>query len=251
VLSVKTPIPVERKFKFLAFPAKYAARLSSCVQEIGDLLLQRLKSNDVDQSSTLPPVKAADDNVVQHTLRDLDFASLQLSYPRYLRSGSSSTIEATIVPPAVWKTQSINLDENRSDEEAQKQFSEMEDVLSSSAKVGEAFKAIQPDKLSIEFSSSEYQLLPLVKQDYNIIAASLKLVLDGVAATPLTPEEQTLRPLQSRSWSWQLKPNSSGDQTLYVSGQAKRATGEQVSFVLHVQLVVEESYVNRVKLSFR
>lgn len=246
VLSVKTPIPVERKFKFSPLPAKYAARLSSCVQEIGDLLLQRLKSSEFDQSSTLPPVKAADYNVVQYTLRDLDFASLQLSYPKHLRSGSNSTIEVTIVPPAVWKTQSINLDEERSDEKEQKQFSAMEDELSKSPQVGEALKVIQSDKLSIEFSSGDYQLLPLVKQDYNISAASLKLALDSVAATPLTPEEQTLRPLQSRSWSWQLKPNDSGDQTLFVSGQAKRITGEPVSFVLRVQLVVEESYINRV-----
>jgi hypothetical protein len=220
--------------------------LSNCVGEIGDLLLQRLKPYEVDRISTsLPQVKAADYNVVKRTLQEIDFAALQLRYPKYLRRGSNSTIEAMIVPSAVWKTQSINFDQNRSDEEAQKKFSEMESATSSIGKGG-ALKIDPRDKLSIKFSFGAYQLLPLVKQDNNINAASLKLVLDGVTMTPLTPEEQTLKPPQPRSWSWLLKPDSSGEQTLYVSVQARKTTGEQVSAVVPVQLVVEESYVNRV-----
>src|SRR5262245_47119320 len=190
--------------------------------------------------TSLPP----DYNVVQHTLRELDFAALQLWYPKRLRSGSNSTIEATITPSNVLKTQSITIDENRADKEAQRAFSEVEGTIA--PVVGNGLKSAQADKLSIKFSFGEYQLLPVVKQDNNSgLVASLKLVLDGVTVTPLTPEEQTLKPLQPRSWSWLLKPSNSGEQTLYMSVQAKRTTGEQVSSVFPVALVVEESYLNR------
>jgi hypothetical protein len=259
VFSTKTPIPVESKFQFTGFPTEFTTRLSNCVEKMGSLLLERLKPYEVDRVlASLPEVKAADYNVVQHTLRELDFAALRLWYPKHLRSGSNSTIEATITPSVVLKTQSIAIDENRSDEEAQKTFSKVEAKISSWVSealkndqgdklswVSEALKNDQGDKLSIEFSFGEYQLLPLIKQDNNVSLASLRLVLDGVTVTPLTPEEQTLKPLQPRSWSWLLKPNSSGKQTLYISVQAKRTTGEQVSSVLPIALVVEESYVNR------
>ena len=59
----------------------------------------------------------------------------------------------------------------------------------------------------------------------------------------MTPQQQDARPFAATAWSWRITPTSTGDQSAYLSVEAKPADGKLISTDVPLQMVVNETLV--------
>jgi hypothetical protein len=89
-------------------------------------------------------------------------------------------------------------------------------------------------------------MLKLVARKNSIESASVRLTGDELAITAMSSERQDARTFGATAWSWRITPNGSGDQSAYVSIEAKRADGKVISTIVPLQLEVKEDWAHSV-----
>jgi hypothetical protein len=114
-----------------------------------------------------------------------------------IKNGSSVTLEFRLIPSSVLKAEAPDVDVEKTQKDAQQDLDSLNQAMRKS--VGQSADNVNIPDLKVDFEVSWYRSLKLEPRKNPIETVSVKLTGDGVTATSLTAETQTVKPFVAKS----------------------------------------------------
>lgn len=217
---------------------------AECVNRIGALLAEKvIGSEQKGLLSNLHKRELKDNNVevVSLVLKELEYASIEVVYPKEIKYGDIKPIEVTLIPSLRLGAaiESINIEQQN----IKKLKSNMENfdppaiprLLKKLGIVGSATS-----------ETSEWAEVGLQKKDNHFKTLTVDIKGAGADIEAITPTKQSLTPLVLSRWIWQVSSTKDDNQSFYLTMDGiNTKSGSDFHYIFPIKIDFKKTLIQR------